>query len=693
MKEKLEKLKAYKLVPIFISVFLALMTSITLIIYNYSKEKKEVIIHLEEGKTYQISKIMINGDSYRLENFNSENMKYNSDYNFLYSDSKSNDFTIDLSSVDDLEITFINNTDNGLITIREKSKYKNKVQKLETRSDEISFTAIGINTRLKELLSLYNDSINFKIKLIYVIVTIISMFIYYYLLKLLKKIMYSIYYEKLNYIIGISSILLITFGICLLNVYSVIEIFSTYFVLLEILLFLYIYFKNKEIFKKLENFFALIAIFLGMNFIFILPQYNVPDEASHFIKAYMVVNKVPTENEHQITAVAILPYELLYASNPYTRNIMSPEFKVAAKSVIDDFNIRYNSSNETFGIGIGNVTNLPNFCYYGTALVIKVCQLLSAPVILSFLLSRFLNFAIFIIAMYHIIKNVKYFKKSFLVVGLLPITIQQAAGVDQDSLTNTIIFFSIYYTFKLAFSEKKVNIKDFIVCSILSIMLSYCKLAYFPILLLLFLIPRKNFDNNKRKFLFIGAILILNFAFTAKNVLNIYSTYTGEELYSVSYIIHNPVKTVDIILRTVLERLDLDFVGGLVTGFGWSTQWAKGLFRYTLTIIFTLLYLTANKKEAEKKVLNIKSRLILLFVAIMIFGIIYASLLTSCTGITSPIIQGLQSRYFIPVVLLVVISITNNLINIKIKDDMLNIVLMSIVVIITSFTLISGFYI
>lgn len=693
MKKKLENFKLQKLIPILMSIFLALMTLMTIIIYNYSKEKKDVTIHLEDGKSYQISKILINGDNYKLEDFNSDNINYNSEYEYLYSNSSVNDFVINLSSVDDLELTFINNKDNGSVTIKEKSKYKYNIQKINTQSDEITFTTVEINETLKDLISTYYNSINFKTKILYIFITIISSIIYYFVIKLLKKIIYSIYYEKINYIVGLICIMLITFITCLLNIYSIVEIFNIYFVFLELLLITYIYLRNKEIFKKIENIFFLIAIFMGMNFIFILPQYNVPDEASHFVKAYMVVNKVEIQNEHETTATAKLPIELLNAMNPYTRNSLSTEFKVVAKSVIDDFNIKYNSSKDNFVMGIGNTTNLPNFCYLGTAIIIKICQFLSAPIIISFLTSRFLNFALFVTVIYYIIKNIKYFKKSFLIVALLPITIQQAAGVNQDSITNTIIFFTIYYILKLAFSTKTVNIKEFVICMILAIILSYCKLAYFPILLLLFIIPAKNFKNNKRKILFIGIILLLNVIFTSKNILTIYSTNTETNLYSVSYILQNPIKTVKIILRTVLERLDLDLVDGLTTGFGWSVQWAKSLLRYVLTTIFTLLYLTANNKEADKKILDLKNRILILVVAIMIFGIIYASLLTSWTGKNEMTIQGLQSRYFIPVVLLGILSITNNYIKIKIKDETLYMILMTIVIMITSFTLINGFYI
>jgi len=75
-------------------------------------------------------------------------------------------------------------------------------------------------------------------------------------------------------------------------------------------------------------------------------------------------------------------------------------------------------------------------------------------------------------------------------------------------------------------------------------------------------------------------------------------------------------------------------------------------------------------------------------------GFIYCSLLTGWTKPNATVIDGLQSRYFIPIIPLLLILISNNIIKINIKNEnLIYVILFIISTLITTFTLIEGFYI
>ena len=78
----------------------------------------------------------------------------------------------------------------------------------------------------------------------------------------------------------------------------------------------------------------------------------------------------------------------------------------------------------------------------------------------------------------------------------------------------------------------------------------------------------------------------------------------------------------------------------------------------------------------------------------MIVGLVYSSLLIGGTYKWSDVIQGLQSRYFIPAVLLFILIFTNDKIKINFKDrNKFYFTGIIIVYTIIFFTIISSYYI
>ena len=100
-------------------------------------------------------------------------------------------------------------------------------------------------------------------------------------------------------------------------------------------------------------------------------------------------------------------------------------------------------------------------------------------------------------------------KGLFAMLALLPMAIYMGCSVNTDALVMGLAFVLCAYIFRLAYDERiekvgKVQIG--IVCALM-FCLTICKLAYAPVCLMFFLIPKKKFQSQNHKLLMFGTVL------------------------------------------------------------------------------------------------------------------------------------------------------------------------------------------
>jgi len=695
--------KKFNLKYLIFSFILSILLLSTLCIIKFGQHDNTIKINMDEktGKTYEIVSINIGGLEQNLKNFVNENILYDETYNFLYAKEPTKDFILKINALENIKITFIKNKDNGLVNIIQENSYKKTEDKIDTKSEIIENIDFIDGITIKEIL--LNEIRNFGFKEITISIILFIIFnigFYYMIFYIINKI--KVLKERNLKVIELLNILLFTFIIVFSHIYILVEIFNYIYGLIICILITIFIFKNKDLLKRIENIFLIFSIVLGMNFIFILPPFNVPDECSHYIKAYrMTLNEKEEElikNKNTYDAILNIPANMYNFINTYTMNVHSYDYKISSKSLLSNYNTKINTKDtEYIEYWFGNTEVLNDFTYIPSAIAIKVSKLFNTSILFSLLLARLFNFIIFIILLYYAIESTSMFKKSLLITALLPITIQQAAAVNQDSITNTIALTLIALIISKIFAkDKSLDVKKFIIITMLGICLAYCKLVYFPLLLLLLLIPKDKFKNNKLKYKIIIPIITLGFLLSIKNIINInMSGSSSGEFYTIGMMIGQPINTIMIFIRTFLSRGILDFLTGLVNGFGYFTKWSKiELLTFTIQIIYFLMYITANNKEAQKNINKKTIRISCFLIAGLIMGFIYCSLLTGWTKPNATVIDGLQSRYFIPIIPLLLILISNNIIKINIKNEnLIYVILFIISTLITTFTLIEGFYI
>jgi uncharacterized membrane protein len=247
----------------------------------------------------------------------------------------------------------------------------------------------------------------------------------------------------------------------------------------------------------------------------------------------------------------------------------------------------------------------------------------------------------------------------------------------------------------LLYKYEKIHIstKDGIVLSLAGICLSLCKAGYFPVLFLAILIPNNKFDSMKNAVISKALMILPCILITVWTYYNAAGNVASDGVlsyYSINYIFTNFFDTLKIYFNTLFEFGDYHFISGLLSGFGWYTQYARNFTSSIMSYSFVVLILLNDvKNETPSK----NERISFLLSFVMICILIYTSMFLAWTQTDSKIVSGLQPRYFIVPLLLLGLSVQNNALTLNKKNgECVYIIASSGFLIVALITIMGGYY-
>lgn len=653
--------KVWWIILIF-SIILAIFATITIDISLYSKNRNSIVIELNENVF--IKNIFLNNNEISLNEFKNENVFFDERSNVLKCKNNSI-FSLNISYIDDILINFDGNTDD--IKIQFDGEYYNIVNNSFSREANIfliiknSFSEISI--------------IIFFISLIleYIIVNI-----FFIILKRIKK-------DNVRF----ADVLLLIFSVFMIYLSSIyvlifINVVLGILPLLVLLVVFYLYI-SKNI-KNWCNVYLYFAATIGLIVLFLLPPFDIPDEISHYRRSYSIFNTEVKNSEEGVSLPQIIENLEKKSINIDTQKKYS--IKTLFIELLKDARyselIEYNTAYE-------NVKYLSVLPYLPSAIINFFGKLINIPFLLLFLITRLINFTISTILCYYAIKNTPKFKKLFVLLCLLPIFIQQSIGINNDYITNAICIFFIALILKYKNSSDHLSLKKMIYLSFLGIIISLCKFGYFPILLLIFIIPNQKFKSRRIAILFKLILFIIPFIITIYiNIITIHNTNIVEGNYSISTAINDPINVVKMYIVTFLKRFQRDVFIEVINVFGWMSKRHKEFILWTIASIYIIMLFVDD--ESDDISLKVKDRIMFFCIFIVIYAIIYLAGYT-WTSLNSNFIGGIQSRYCLPILPLFYIAISNNMLKLNVKNKYrFYIILLSIVQVLSVTSILIGFY-
>lgn len=426
-------------------------------------------------------------------------------------------------------------------------------------------------------------------------------------------------------------------------------LFIVFFVFIEIL-FLLLIDKIKN--KKIETKFVVLFIPIGLMYLFAFPMNQTPDEGAHVFRAYEI------SMGHLVSTIK----DNRFVGRKLPKNVPST---LGNDSYYKLFNNLDKKSDKDKEFVVFDNTALYSFvCYIPQALGIFISRIFTDRILVQLYVGRIFNFLTFVFLMYLSIKFIPIKKEFILFLGLLPMTLQEAISLAPDSLTISASIFLFSYIMYLKEKNGLITKKELLILSLFCLVISQCKIVYLPICLLLNLLPDNKFGSKKNKYLIIFSIailvVVLNLVWLKLASAFLSVSSGGKSTKQIVYILSNPLNYLMICGSTFNKNINSWIYQSLGKTLGWVN-----IFTPDIYILISLIIMFVLIVSYEKYKINVKDKLLLIFIFMSTVVLIFTSLYVQWTDYKADGISGIQGRYFLPLFILLPFIFLNNNFNVK----------------------------
>lgn len=436
-------------------------------------------------------------------------------------------------------------------------------------------------------------------------------------------------------------------------------------------------------YKKPGAFFLLIALVTGTLIVVILPPFRGPDEAAHVFRVYQLTNgsvalQKGTMEDGRIGLGYNIPEEI------QRTNIAA--FQEKGSSVNKRLDALYKAGTSKASDGVQFQTFENTGLYPPTSYVhyLPMAFLLKAMHVNAYvyvLLLRFLGLLVCTALIYLAIRIAPFGKWLIVAIGLLPMTLHQMSVVSADGLViaSSVLFCVLILLLRRTYGsfgvDKRYTVVTVMILSILALILA-SKPGYWPILFLLLLVPPslKQLFSKRGVILvsiaaFATCLFVAWFAFLSvnnqSNTKHFFEQANNHsKLVSKHQVLRQAVNPLSLgdrliqsyIIQPYLRRIPKDFPANFQPSFVFDTF--TGVFGsleayppswLSLTVALSLLIAFSVEPVAlTKNGLRKYDRLISLALITAGVGILSLIFWLSWTADDMPFIFGLQGRYFLP---------------------------------------------
>lgn len=415
---------------------------------------------------------------------------------------------------------------------------------------------------------------------------------------------------------------------------------------------------------KVERSFLVLIILLGMLHYVTLPMFRAPDEINHYMRAFEISQGGMVSQHMGDSGVG---------GNLLPKGIIPGELQDARKinfyKVIDHFNDRL-SYEETEQYTYGNTALYAPFVYLPQTIGILAARTITHRTILIAYAGRACTFIFCIFLLYTAIKNMKWGKMAYFMIVFMPMMLSQIVSLSADAVTNTIILTFVSYIVKYCYDDRMETIENWQLAILFAMMieLSFCKIVYLPICLLVCLLPNNIFVNRKSAILYkvlsISIVVIANLVWLSISAGFLIEFNPGvDSKEQILFVLSHIPRYLLISLRTVLEHGDKWLLQMVGSNLGWAmdVEIPKILILIYLGMVFGCLIIGAETTE-DYRPSNVKIiKPVTGFVLLGVIALIFTSLYVQWTPVANNVINGIQGRYFIPILPLLVILLNNKL--------------------------------
>lgn len=403
-------------------------------------------------------------------------------------------------------------------------------------------------------------------------------------------------------------------------------------------------------FKPLFRFLLLFVVFiLGLALTVMIPHFAKPDEPLHFKKAVEVAHgkffcfqKKEYYSQYDFNYLYDTAGRYNLTGNPHTLPLSLYKVPIFENKKI---NLKEQA----------HYCHFPPFAYIFLAVGIKLGMFFSFHPLITFYSGRLLNFLIlFAIISLILLKEKKYFWLFFIPLSL-PQTLHQLGAYSYDGVTIIAAFLSFYYYLQKFSKKNFILLILFITIAIISKNFLYITMTILPI--------AYYFKNSQFKNKLVLPILWGMVLFFAYYVISIFQNLTKKSVYEspissfiqLKVIVDNPLYFIEVFLNTLKEK-QFFYINSLIGNLEWLGFSLDYVIYFLYFFLIIKIIVDLSKADIIKSG-NLREFLILTLLNLLQIFIIFFFMYLTWTNAGSTQIEGVQGRYFLPILPLFIYAI------------------------------------
>lgn len=444
------------------------------------------------------------------------------------------------------------------------------------------------------------------------------------------------------------------------------------FIILVLVSFMII--NAKLISEKLHISFLVIALSIGSLMVILMPPFYGMDEREHFIKAYETASGEFRFGEVKpVNWTTNIDEFFIYRDGPVTFNSYKERKEFMKKMYNKDYSHPgiFRTCSEPY-LSVG---------YIPASIGIFIGKNFKLPLMATFYLGRMVSMIMYSIIGTLCIKYAKVAKKTVFCVLLLTVSLLSSSVYSADSMAIIFSVLSVVsFINMLSDEDGRVTLKDIFIFIFSVSIATMSKIAYALLCILILCVPTKKFmESNKKKvymykmmvLLICGLACLGTLRFAMDKPINQWGIPGVDDVVQKSFIFHHPIKYLEIVIKNVMTSF-----GGYFIESSSSLFYAQKLPEFfSILITVTLFIIAFIDNEEDKLTLTIWEKATMLLSIILCLGMVITAIYISFNAALSNNIIGVQSRYFIPLMLPFLLLFKNNSIRHNFKDKHVNYVI------------------
>ncbi len=419
---------------------------------------------------------------------------------------------------------------------------------------------------------------------------------------------------------------------------------------------------------------SLILIF-GIVFIFLIKPLQVPDESHQFLRAYELSDGQLFSSKNTKKGCVLGGGQISHQKKQFQNFLPT--------SVVSFITQNRNNYNEHILLNSNlNPSKLTSVCstqtelnspigYVPQVIAILILRIINAPPIIMDYFARLFILIAWTIIIYFAIKIIPVRKWTITAIALLPIAIQQSISISPDALTTSLTALLAAYIIRSYYQNREKHFtKDLIIITILSSLATLSKpVAIATIVLIPFYFLNTVNKTQRKKIILlkIVAMLIPLISYLMWSFLMASHNISINETFILSYQKSQFFKSSQfnefkLFLRDAKNYLLYGVYFSQFGSFEWFSKSFPHVFDYLGIAGLTIILLVSYESKKTLNIIKDKQTHLLNFgIFVSATGVFVAtlfSLFIIWTPINSMLIEGIQFRYFLPI--LMILATINN---------------------------------